>query len=175
MLTCGHIEPLWNINEFKELDYKFDKHKDRDYLNYLEKLGHSQDAMAMYNYFEPNPMPAGVYDHILPSFALTDASVAVNYFKPGQYIPTHVDLFSRYLELHNVTSQDIVRVIVMLEDSQPGQIIQICSDTIGKWKAGDWFGWDAEDPHAFYNLSEHDRYAIQITGTKLLTNSLLCV
>jgi hypothetical protein len=54
----------------------------------------------------------------------------------------------------------------MLEDSKPGQVSQACGKTYGEWQAGDWIQWDSDDPHAVYNLSMHDRYAIQLTGTK---------
>ena len=60
--------------------------------------------------------------------------------------------------------ESIVRYIVMLEDSSPGQIIQLEKNCIGTWRAGDCFGWNYKDLHAFYNFSRKDRYAIQVTG-----------
>ena len=166
MFESGNIEPKWNIEEFKALDYKADVHKDYDLIDLYEATGHYKPNMSLYNYFQPNPMPKVVYDYIVPHFHLTNVGVAVNYFKPGQYLPVHTDLFERYIEVHGVKYEDIVRIIVMLEDCSPGQISQVDQVTMGNWKAGDWFQWGAPDPHAFYNFSMQDRYGIQITGVK---------
>ena len=52
----------------------------------------------------------------------------------------------------------------MLEDSSPGQILQVKDTAYCKWNAGECFYWRYDDEHAFYNFSMNDRYAIQITG-----------
>jgi hypothetical protein len=111
-------------------------------------------------------MPDVVGDYIKPYFNfLNNICIAVNYFKPGQYLPLHVDVFGKYVEVQKVDLTKIVRYMVMLEDNYPGQILQIKNKCIGNWKAGDCFGWAYNDPHAFYNFSMNDRYAIQVTGT----------
>jgi hypothetical protein len=166
MFNSGNIRPFWNIEEFKSLDYKYDVHKDTDLVDLYETSGHHRPSISMYNYFEPNPMPDTIYNYIVKHFDLDHVAVAVNYFKPGQYIPVHTDLFQKYMEVHSVAYEDIIRTIVMLEDCSPGQISQVDQVTMGNWKAGDWFQWCAPDPHAFYNFSMQDRYAIQITGVK---------
>ena len=167
MFNSGHIEPRWKINEFKTLQYKYDTHKDTALLKEYESVGHNMESMTLYNYFQPNPFPAVVHDYIIPQFAHLDhIGVAINYFKPGQYLPVHVDLFGKYSEVHGLEDEEITRIIIMLEDSAPGQISQVCDQTIGVWSAGDWFQWDSDDAHAFYNFSTKDRYAIQLTGTK---------
>lgn len=168
MFNSGHIEPKWDILEFKRLNYKHDTHKDKDLLDQYAEVGHRMESMTLYNYFQPNPFPPVVFDYIVPHFKnLEHVGVAINYFKPGQYLPVHVDLFGKYSAVHELDDEEITRIILMLEDSSPGQISQICDETIGNWKAGDWFQWDSDDPHAFYNFSMKDRYAIQITGTKI--------
>jgi hypothetical protein len=53
----------------------------------------------------------------------------------------------------------------MLENSSPGQILQIKDRAIAHWSAGNWYGWKDFDLHAFYNFSMENRYAVQITGT----------
>mgnify|MGYP003653271452 CR=1 FL=1 len=166
MFNSGHIAPQWNIEEFKVLNYKYDTHKDQELLDQYAAVGHKMDSMTLYNYFQPNPFPSVVFDYILPQFELDHVGVAINYFKPGQYLPAHVDLYGKYSAVHKIEDEEITRVILMLEDSTIGQISQICDKTIGKWSAGDWFQWDSEDEHAFYNFSMKDRYAVQLTGTK---------
>lgn len=164
MIHKGHIKPSWDIEEFKALDYKFDTHKDDDLLNEFASVGHSKMYMTLYNYFQPNPFPPVVFDYIVPQFDITNVSVAINLFTPGQYLPLHNDLYGKYKTFHGLKNQNIRRFVVMLEDSVPGQISQVCDETYGEWRAGDWFGWDNDDPHAVYNFSTVWRYGIQITG-----------
>ena len=77
----------------------------------------------------------------------------------------HYDLYDKYKSVFSVDSADkIIRVMVMLENSVPGQILQINDRAIAKWSAGDWFGWQGREPHASYNFSMSDRYALQLTG-----------
>ena len=167
MLLSGYISPNWDLEEYKNLSYKLDTHKDSKLLDQYETTGHSRLHMTLYNYFEPNPMPSSVKDNVISSFTnLTNISVAVNLFKPGQYLPVHVDLFEKYRQVHNLNSTDkIVRTIVMLENSEPGQISQVCDQTFGNWSSGFWLQWEESDPHAFYNFSMKNRYALQITAT----------
>jgi hypothetical protein len=112
-------------------------------------------------------MPESVDNYIIPAFDHLDhIAIAINLFKPGQYLPMHVDLFGRYKQVNKLNNEEVTRIIIMLEDSQPGQVSQACGKTFGEWCAGNWIQWDSDDPHAVYNLSMHDRYAIQLTGTK---------
>lgn len=164
MSNSGYIKTTWNINNFKSLEYKFDTHKDDNLLTRFENAGHNRQSMTLYNYFEPNPMPPVVFE-IANLFSLDNVSVAINLFKPGQYLPYHVDLFQKYRQVHGLEEDaKISRIIVMLEDSEYGQISQVRDQTYGKWSAGFYLKWYEPDFHAFYNFSTTDRYAIQITG-----------
>lgn len=166
MFNEGYIDPKWDIEQFKSLDYKFDTHKDNNLLDQFACTGHSKQYMTLWNYFQPNPFPAVMFDYIVPQFDLDNISVAINMFTPGQYLPVHSDLYGKYREYHNLTDEDITRCVIMLEDSVPGQISQACDKTIGEWSAGYWISWDNSDPHAVYNMSTQNRYAIQLTGVK---------
>lgn len=162
-----HITPKWNIEDFKNLQYCLTTYKGEGIINEYVKSGHSKDMISLFNYHEPNPMPDYVFDYIKPQFNfLAHVTLAVNYFKPGQYLPLHSDLYGRYIEVYNVDPKNIVRTILMLEDFSPGQILQIKDSCIGTWKSGDCFSWKYDDLHAFYNFSMNDRYAIQITGVE---------
>ena len=168
MLKVGHITPQWALCDYINLPFKYDSPSETGHGSMIHdymKAGHNFYNMSMYNYFEPNPMPEFV-SYVKSHFShFKNVSVALNLFKPGQYLPYHVDLFEKYKKFNKLVDEQIVRVIVMLEDSQPGQISQVGDSTIGVWSAGDWFQWDAADYHTFYNLSLHERYAVQITGT----------
>jgi hypothetical protein len=160
-----NIEPVWNMERYRALDYKLDHHKDTDLTQRYLDAGHSAEAMTLYNYFEPNPMPPSI-EYICSYFTeLKNVSVAVNLFKPGTYLPVHVDLYKAYKKHHNLTNEIIYRYVIMLEDGVDGQIISVGDDIYTKWEAGDVFGWKDCDKHTFYNLSTEDRYAVQLTGT----------
>lgn len=166
MLTQGKIEPLWDIRDFYDLEYKFDVHKDSDLLEMYRDSGHKMEAMNLYNYFEPGPMPASIDQYIKPTFSfLENVAVAVNLFRPGQYLPYHRDLYQKYRRFHDAENKSIMRCILMLEDGAPGQILEIGSRVYSCWPAGSWFSWIDEENHAFYNFSTKDRYGVQITGT----------
>ena len=160
-----NIEPVWNMERYRALDYKLDHHKDTNLTQKYLDAGHSAEAMTLYNYFEPNPMPPSV-EYICSYFTeLEKISVAVNLFKPGQYLPVHVDLYDAYKKLHGLTNEIIYRYIIMLEDGVDGQMSVIGDEAHTMWEAGDVFGWKDCDKHTFYNLSTEDRYAVQLTGT----------
>lgn len=161
-----NIEPLWNIEEYKSLNYKLDNHKDQGLIKKYVKAGHRETSMTLYNYFEPNPMPDSI-EYIKSYFDLDCTSVAINMFMPGQYLPIHCDLYQAYKKHHDLTeSQVINRYIVMLEDGIDGQMLTIGNVVYTMWKAGDTFVWKDCDKHTFYNMSIKSRYAAQITGIK---------
>jgi hypothetical protein len=161
----SNINPNWDVGDFKKLEYNLCTHKDKKVLDQYLNSGHDPKWLSIYNYHEPNPMPNVVGNYIKPYFNfLNNICIAVNYFKPGQYLPLHVDVFGKYVEVQKVDPTKIVRYMVMLENNYPGQILQIKNKCISDWSAGDCFGWAYNDPHAFYNFSMNDRYAIQVTG-----------
>ena len=160
-----HIFPNWNIEEFKNLKYTLSTHKDGELVNQYLASGHSKEKLSIYKYQLPNPMPRCVDEYIVPHFTFLDkVAVAVNHFKPGQYLPLHTDLYGKYMELNDVDSENVIRCMVMLENNSPGQILQIKDKSVGSWKSGDCFYWNYDEIHAFYNFSMKDRYAIQLTG-----------
>ena len=167
MINQFYIDPKWNIKEFHNLNYFLTTHKDSRLIDQYVRSGHSETHISLYNYFEPNPMPLCVYEYIKPKFNFLDKiGIAVNLFKPGQYLPIHIDIFGKYLQVHDTSFEEVERWIVMLEDCVPGQILQIEKNAYTNWKAGDCFGWKFSEKHAFYNMSMNTRYAMQITGVR---------
>jgi hypothetical protein len=139
----NHIVPNWDIEDFYNLDYAFSTHQDVEVVNQYLSSGHNKDKLSLYKYHLPNPMPKCVDEYIVPHFTFLDkVSPAVNYFKPGQYLPLHTDLYGRYIEINQVNSEKVIRCMVMLEDNSPGQILQIKDVAHCTWKAGDCFYWN---------------------------------
>lgn len=166
----NNIEPYWNIFEVKSLQFNTDEFEQitvRKQLQQFVDAGHNSRNIVINNYFETSPMPAFVDEYVKPNFSeLKNLVAAFNLFYPGQYLPLHSDLYGKYCKLNNISNIDVVcRIILMLEDSSPGQIIQIDNSVHGKWVAGDYFSWNGATKHAFYNFSNTPRYALQLTGT----------
>lgn len=160
-----NIQPKWNIDDYKALDYKLDIHKSQEDNDKYTNAGHFAQSLTLYNYFEPNQMPESMA-YIRQCFDfLKNINVAVNLFTPGQYIPIHYDRYGLYKKINNL-SQDsnVSRYIVMLEDSEEGQMLYINQKVYSNWQAGQVYGWQNDTPHTFYNLSLKNRYAVQITG-----------
>lgn len=165
MIPYFNITPKWDITEFYNLDYFLTTHKDENLLSMYESTGHDKNKMTLYNCHEPSHIPKILYNYVKPKFYfLNHIAMAINLFKPGQYLPVHKDIFGKYKKIYNIEFEKIVRYIVMLEESSPGQIIQIEDLSLCKWRPGDCFGWEDSQSHAFYNFSMKDRYAVQVTG-----------
>jgi hypothetical protein len=161
-----HIEPNWNIEEFYSLNYSIADYHDAHELDLYVSKGHVRKNISLYKYHKPNPMPSCVNDYIISHFNyLENLTVAVNLFKPGQYLPYHSDVYTRYKEIFDVKDKTISRTMIMLEDWQPGQVLCIDTYAYTNWVAGDCYTWHDYEQHTFINLSLFDRYALQITGT----------
>lgn len=63
-------------------------------------------------------------------------------------------------------SPDKLRVLIALEDHEPGQVFQFGNIVYTQWKAGTIFAWEWSTlPHATWNGSWTKRPCLQITGT----------
>jgi hypothetical protein len=161
-----HIKPNWNIEEFYNLNYSIAEYHDSHEIDLYVSKGHIKENIGLYKYHEPNPMPSCVNDYVISYFNhLENLAIAVNLFKPGQYLPYHSDVYTRYKEVFDVKDKTIIRTMIMLEDWKPGQILCIKSSAYTNWVAGDCYTWHDYEQHTFINLSLFDRYALQITGT----------
>jgi hypothetical protein len=162
----GNIKPFWSLEDVIDLPYKLGDHQDESLIDKYVRYGHSAACMTLWNFFyTDNPLP-DLCQRMHDTWTdLSKISIAINRLTPGQYLPMHHDLYQRYRRIHGLDkSTHIRRIIVMIEDSQPGQICQVGHTVYGRWLAGDWFDWIDETPHAVYNFSLQDRYAWQITG-----------
>jgi hypothetical protein len=87
---------------------------------------------------------------------------------PGTVLPTHGDLYLKYIQLFNLEGQEknIRRAVVFLEDWQPGHYAEYFDEPFTKWKAGATIEWEYDDPHSAVNVGFTPRYTLQITGHK---------
>jgi hypothetical protein len=161
----GTIPVSWCLDDIKSVQFKEDYHKDQDLIARYAQSGHDALRMTIYNYWDPSPMPKGINEIRHRFNHLSLVTLAIHRTPPGYYIPLHHDLYGRYKTVNNLDSDcTIQRSIVMLDHSHPGQIFQIDNLVYGEWPAGAVFSWSNDTPHAFYNFSMVDRFAVQITG-----------
>lgn len=161
------ISPKWDKKDFYNLDYELAPYHSETDIDLYVKSGHHRDSLTIYKYHQPSEMPYFVDDYIIPKVSgfLDNVAIAFNLFKPGQYLPYHKDTYTKYKEVFDINNKKIQRIILMLEDWSPGQIITIENKSYSGWKAGKCYSWEEGTYHTFYNLGLENRYAIQITGT----------
>jgi hypothetical protein len=83
---------------------------------------------------------------------------------PGQFFAPHID---KLWHRNPVDPSRIVRIIVTLEDYEPGQFITYGNAVINKWHAGDVHIFDTLNvPHATVNISTKPRPNMTITGLR---------
>jgi hypothetical protein len=96
------------------------------------------------------------------------SDVGTSYYRmnTGTVLPTHIDLYLKYIELFNLKGREhtIRRAIVYLEDWQPGHYAEYGAKSFVNWRAGAVVAWDYDTPHMAANLGLTPRYTLQITG-----------
>lgn len=95
-------------------------------------------------------------------------NIGTSYYRmnTGTVLPTHGDLYTKYVHLHNLQGQEhrIRRAIVFLEDWQPGHYAEYLDQPLVNWQAGTVIEWPYDTPHMAANLGLTARYTLQITG-----------
>lgn len=169
-VTRGHLGKTWD-DDFKYLSYKkqpITSHEVETWRNmgydYVKSFTGSM-------YDNRNPMPLWT-KNITDAFGLFNQSYTFYKMSTLEIMPVHSDHFRTYARLNNVDSKDVYRAILMLEDWKPGHYFEL--DGVGhvNWKAGDWFMWKGDVPHAAANIGVEDRYTLQVTGQSIYVGQL---
>ena len=94
--------------------------------------------------------------------------IGTSYYRmdTGVILPTHKDLYIRYINLFNLKGKEckIHRAIVFLEDWCPGHYAEYAGKPFLNWSAGDCVIWRYDLEHAAANIGLESRYTLQITG-----------
>lgn len=95
-----------------------------------------------------------------------DVGTAYYRMTSGTVMPTHSDLYVRYINRFNLQGQEstVRRALVLLEDWKPGHYLDCMGQAFVHWKAGDVVEWTYDTPHTAANIGFDDRYTLQITG-----------
>ena len=89
----------------------------------------------------------------------------------GEVLNMHID---KLYDLDEDPSK-VIRIMVMLQDWEPGQFIMYGNEQFDRWRAGDIHTFDWQNtPHATANASNKPRPMLVVTGVKTdVTNRLL--
>jgi hypothetical protein len=94
--------------------------------------------------------------------------IGTSYYRmmPGTILPTHGDLYVKYIKLFNLQGLEhtIRRAIVFLEDWQSGHYFEGLGQPMTQWSAGQVVEWIYDTPHLAANMGSTPRYTLQITG-----------
>jgi hypothetical protein len=161
-MISGHIAPLWS-DEYRSLPYIEEIIKQPDIQQSWLDAGHSAKNLIIETYSQPQPMPEWVSTLNCHWPEYKNFGYSFHKFVPGRYLPEHKDAYRKYKEKFNVDITEVVRILIYLEDWQPGQFNTVNTNVTGNWRAGDWLAWSGEAVHSVVNFGMHTRYALAIT------------
>lgn len=158
----GHLDPFWD-SSYKNFSYVRQPLLDSE-IDAWKNMGYDfVKSFSGMMYDSRNPMPDWV-NKFEGKFGLQNQTY--NFYKMSQLeiMPVHSDHYQTYIRLFNADPAKINRVLVMLEDWQPGHYLEVDGRGFVNWRAGDFFQWENFTPHAAANIGIEPRYTLQITG-----------
>jgi len=160
------IPKFWD-DEFKQLDYVNETFNDTASLQSWLSLGYANKFTGdMCDMRSPQPSWNKRFVDIYTEMGWKDIGTSYYRMNTGTILPTHGDLYLRYIDLFKLQGQEqyIRRAIVFLEDWKPGHYFEGKDIPITQWKAGDVVEWQYDTTHMAANLGIDPRYTLQITG-----------
>jgi len=161
-----HIPKFWD-DEFKTLAYVNETFNDAQSLERWMALGYANKFTGdMCDMRSPQPSWNNQFVNIYTNLGWKDIGTSYYRMGTGTILPTHGDLYLRYIELFNLQGQEhrIRRAIVFLEDWKTGHYFEGNNIAKVNWHAGDVVEWAYNAPHLAANMGIEPRYTLQITG-----------
>lgn len=142
----GGVSPMINQEEH---DREIRGLKDTEYTN-----------IVLENYLDQFPEIKKMVD----MWHLENVTYRCHVQWPGQTFAIHID---KLWHRNPVNPSRIVRLIVSLDDYEPGQVIIYGNSVLTKWHAGDIHIFDTLNvPHGTFNISTKPRPNLTITGLR---------
>lgn len=167
----GYIGRFWPVDSYRNLNYSKKPPRAQDVDMWV---GRGYDYVKSFTgqmYDSTNVMPNWVYElPILNQYK----NVSFTFYKMQtlEMMPTHSDHYDTYCRVFNADPKNVCRILVMLEDWQPGHYLEIDGTGIVNWVAGEYFVWKAGCPHASSNIGTEDRYTLQITAEEIQSDDV---
>ena len=161
-----HIPKFWD-DEFKQLDYINETFNDAVSLKQWTTQGYANKFTGdMCDMRSQQPSWNQQFINIYKELGWQDIGTSYYRMNTGTVLPTHGDLYLRYIELFGLQGQEhrIRRAIVFLEDWKSGHYFEGAGHAKVHWLAGDVVEWQYDTPHMAANLGLEPRYTLQITG-----------
>ena len=161
-----HIPAFWD-DEFKHLTYVNEIFNDAKNLDYWLDLGFANKFTGdMCDMRSPQPSWNQTIIDVFAEMGWKDIGTSYYRMMPGTVLPTHQDLYKKYIELFDLKGQEhnIYRAVIFLEDWQSGHYFEGNGEPYIKWKAGDVVEWRYDTPHMAANMGIAPRYTLQVTG-----------
>jgi hypothetical protein len=161
---------FFNINwgdQHKNLEYKLDYFKDTESLKLWQDSGIDQEQTKIHLHQTEQPYiwMDDLVKQINNVFSISNCSYAFHKITPGNFLSMHSDKFEFFKKRFNVTEiHRIQRIIIFLENGDPGHILIVNNKCFVNWKRGEHSSWIGSTPHLAANLGITDRYTLQITG-----------
>lgn len=168
---AGHYQSqtpvIWDMDEITKLQYRWEPFNDtktldawaRTYQNKTFSVGMKCD----YQCVQPSCQQA-IFDNIRKNLCdLTHPGFIWFRMRPGDLLPNHADTYVNYRKRYNVDLDQIFRVLVFLQDWQPGFLFEVNGTAINHYTAGTFVVWQGATHHMAGNLGNLDRYTLQIT------------
>lgn len=162
----GHIGRFWE-DDFKLLPYVQQPLMDEEIAAWVEKGYDHVKSFSGSMYDNRNPMPSWTENFRGIFHMCKDLTFTFYKMKTLEIMPEHVDHFNTYCKINDVPKKRVIRILVMLENWQPGHCLEIDGIGITNWIAGDYFVWENDVPHSAANIGVSPRYTLQITATKI--------
>ena len=161
-----HLPVFWD-DEFKGLDYVNEEFNDTANLELWTALGYANKFTGdMCDMRSPQPSWNTRFVDMFEGQGWKDVGTSYYRMNTGTVLPTHGDLYLKYIELFNLQGREhtIRRAVIFLEDWQPGHYAEYQDRAYVNWKAGSVVEWKYDTPHMAANLGLTPRYTLQITG-----------
>jgi hypothetical protein len=160
----GNILPFWNSDNLKKINYVPHENPQSGFF-LIDKNDLNRYRSIMVHLYRGLPDFLNHRSLEQEFDWLENKSFAISLMHPGDILPLHNDQYSYFKKNNSLDdSFRIIRCIVFLENRKSGHFLDIDSNNIGSWCAGDWVAWKGETAHLAANLGIEDRYTLQITG-----------
>jgi hypothetical protein len=160
------LYPFWDT-EYQRLNYVNETFNDAAQLATWQNQGYTSRVTGdMCDMRSPQPAWNQRFVEIFQNQGWQDVGTSYYRMNTGTVLPTHSDLYVRYIDLLNLRGREhtIRRAIVFLEDWQPGHYAEYQDQAYVNWSAGAVVEWQYDVPHMAANLGLTPRYTLQITG-----------
>ena len=157
---------FWD-DEFKHLNYVNEPFNDPVSLQQWQDLGYPNRFTGdMCDMRGTQPSWNQRFVDIFRDMGWKDIGTSYYRMNTGTVLPTHGDLYLKYIQLYNLQGQEhrIRRAIVFLEDWASGHYFEGMGVPLTRWVAGTVMEWTYDTPHMAANIGLTPRYTLQITG-----------